>query len=220
MGVANALHSVVSGGESEEEPSEDEDQDDDDDASMTGTGEAGVDSSLSDDEMVGVPFSSFATTASGPPHNAHNPRRHLTKGHRQKVVRLLMRLALKGQSGKDSSMRRYSSQALSMLACVEPRIVLPEVQMHFVTALETVTSARQYGNAIQTLSLCVRPMLLCGMYGAYGRGGGDGREMDDSEDLMAPHNIYASINSAMAATLPGIDANEPPKSLAVFRCVH
>ena len=77
------------------------------------------------------------------------------------MVRLLMRLALKGQSGKDSSMRRYSSQVLSMLACVEPKIVLPEVQMHFVTALETVTSARQYGNAIQTLSLCVRPMLLC-----------------------------------------------------------
>ena len=54
VGIANALHSVVSGGESEEEPSDDEEQDDDDDASMTGTGEAGADSSLSDDEMVGA----------------------------------------------------------------------------------------------------------------------------------------------------------------------
>jgi len=39
------------------------------------------------------------------------------------------------------------------------------------------------------------------------------------EDLTAPHNIFASISSAMIATLPVIDASDPPKSLAVFRLV-
>lgn len=204
VGASNALHSVVSGGESEEEPSEDEDQDGDEDGSMSGTGEAGIDSSLSDDDMVGA----FSQAVSAPP-NAHHPRRHLSPHHRQAVVRLLLRLAIKGQSGKDSSMRRYSSGVLSMLACVEPRIVLPEVQRHFVTALDMVTAARQYGNAIQTLSLCVRPMLLCGRSGL-----GDPHA---SEGEATGVDIYESISSAMIATLPGIDANDPPKSLAVFR---
>lgn len=207
-GTSNALHSIVSGGESEEEPSEDEDQDGDEDGSMSGTGEAGVDSSLSDDDMVGIASTGQAVSA---PHNAHNPRRHLSPHHRQAVVRLLLRLAIKGQSGKDSSMRRYSSGVLSMLACVEPGIVLPEVQRHFVTALDMVTAARQYGNAIQTLSLCVRPMLLCGKSGL------DIADIGRAEDAATSVNIYESISSAMIATLPGIDANDPPKSLAVFR---
>ncbi len=221
VGTSNALHSIVSGGESEEEPSDDEDQDDDEDGSMSGTGEAGVDSSLSDDDMVGISLTARAVSA---PQNAHHPRRHLSPHHRQAVVRLLLRLALKGQSGKDSSMRRYSSGVLSMLACVEPRIVLPEVQRHFFTALDMVTAARQYGNAIQTLSLCVRPMLLCGKGGldvADVAGDGDGTPAGtdplDPMDVATSVNIYESISSAMIATLPGIDANDPPKSLAVFR---
>ena len=34
---------------------------------------------------------------------------------------------------------------------------------HFTTALETVTAAGQLGTAIQTLSLCVRPLMIAGL---------------------------------------------------------
>jgi hypothetical protein len=37
------------------------------------------------------------------------------------------------------------------------------VHKHFTTALQTVTSAGQLGTAIQTLSLCVRPLLIAGL---------------------------------------------------------
>lgn len=199
---------MISGGESEEEPSDDDDDDDDE---SVGTAEVGVDSSVTDEEIATGGMKGGDEVESTPD-KAYFPRRHLTVEAREKIVRLLMRLALKGQSGKDSSMRRNSSQVLSMLANIEPHIVLPEVQRHFFTALETITAARQYGNAIQTLSLCIRPMLIAGI------------PCEIEDDVNASDRNAASrmnsmrcIQDAMNATLPGIDANDPPKSLAVFR---
>ena len=201
---------MISGGESEEEPSEDEDDEEEDDASM-GTAEVCVDSSVTDEDIAtggvrgGEEIESKITLE-----NSRCPRRHLTPEVRRKIVALIMRLALKGQSGKDSTMRRNASQVLSLLANIEPHIVLPEVERHFVTALETITAARQYGNAIQTLSLCIRPMLIAGIPSDINEG------MDD--DLISRrNNAIRCIQAAMNATLPGIDANDPPKSLAVFR---
>eukprot|EP00889_Picochlorum_renovo_P005245 jgi/Picre1/32275/NNA_007621.t1 len=144
-----------SGGESEEEPSDEEDDE------SVGTAEDGVDSSVTDEDIAAGGMDGMESSSK--PLNGKFPRRHLTAETRMAIVKLVMRLALKGQSGKDSIMRRYSSQVLCMLANIEPRIVLPEVERHFVTALETITAAKQYGNAIQTLSLCVRPMLLAGI---------------------------------------------------------
>lgn len=194
---------MISGGESEEEPSDD---DDDDDESI-GTADVGVDSSVTDEDIATGGMKG-GDEAESTPDNAFFPRRHLTVETRKKIVRLLMRLALKGQSGKDSSMRRNSSQVLSMLANIEPHVVLPEVQRHFFTALETITAARQYGNAIQTLSLCIRPMLIAGTKCDIEK---------DPERAPVELNSIQCIQDAMNATLPGIDANDPPKSLAVFR---
>lgn len=42
---------------------------------------------------------------------------------------------------------------------------------HFTTALETVTAASQLGAAIQTMSLCVRPLMTAGLPVESGNGG-------------------------------------------------
>lgn len=44
-----------------------------------------------------------------------------------------------------------------------PTGLQPHVHAHFATALETITSASQLGTAIQTLSLCVRPLMIAGL---------------------------------------------------------
>eukprot|EP00889_Picochlorum_renovo_P006464 jgi/Picre1/33494/NNA_008818.t1 len=118
-----------SGGESEEEPSDEEDDE------SVGTAEDGVDSSVTDEDIAAGGMDGMESSSK--PLNGKFPRRHLAAETRMAIVKLVMRLALKGQSGKDSIMRRYSSQVLCMLANIEPRIVLPEVERHFVTALET-----------------------------------------------------------------------------------
>lgn len=194
-----------SGGESEEEPSDEEDDE------SVGTAEDGVDSSVTDEDIAVA--GTDVMESSSKPINGRCPRRHLSSETRMIIVKLVMRLALKGQSGKDSIMRRYSCQVLSMLANIEPHIVLPEVERHFVTALETITAAKQYGNAIQTLSLCVRPILLAGIPPQKDYS----MDTEDASDTVWRLNGIQCIRTALISTLPGIDANDPPKSLAVFR---
>jgi hypothetical protein len=59
-----------------------------------------------------------------------------------------------------------------------PTSLQPHVHAHFATALETITSASQLGTAIQTLSLCVRPLMIAGLTPLVppqeGGGGGGG----------------------------------------------
>jgi len=208
---------------------------------------------------------SDATTFSIPaPPPSPSARRPMAQDTARRIVAALVKLATKGQSSKDGHMKRYSSVVLSLLSHVAPDLVLPFIHRHFVTALETVTAARQYGNAIQTLSLCIRPLLLAGLpssnnpdsiaaaltnntpnstttsttsAGGWGPGSAFGSgtkngpavptsnnpntattdtEMSETIEEMRA-NAAQSVASALMATLPGIDANDPPKSLAVFR---
>ena len=215
-----AEHSIVSypeytmdsSGESEEEDDDEEEDDEYDDDGSFGSEGDGVDSSVTDEDVaVGGVMNGEEINSELTCRLSKFPRRHIDENTRKRIVTIIMRLALKGQSCKESAMRRYSSIVLSMIANIEPHLVLPEVQRHFMTALETITAAKQYGNAIQTLSLCVRPLLIAGVP-LSGRGNEiDGIEFSDKD------NGVQCIAEALNATLPGIDANDPPKSLAVFR---
>lgn len=195
---------------------EESDEDDGDGEDSESDDGGGVDSSSTDDEVATVPAGGAAAAPAA--------RRHLTPPTRRRLVSAIVRLASKGQSSKDRSLRRASSASLALLANVEPDLVLPIVHRHFATALDTVTAARQYGGAIQTLSLCARPLLLAGLQpesaALLEEGGGSGGGADVGMALSRSEARAAaaqSLASAMMSTLPGIDANDPPKSLAVFR---
>lgn len=126
---------------------------------------------------------------------------------------------------QDKELRRSATRILGLLAEVSPRAVLPGVHAHFVAALETVTSTSVLASAIQTLSLCVRPLLVAGLVLPPEDGGGgvevavgmngDGEVPGGADAARA--TAGASLAAALMATVPGIDANDPPKSLAVFR---
>ncbi|KAL6772361.1 hypothetical protein ACKKBG_A29920 [Auxenochlorella protothecoides x Auxenochlorella symbiontica] len=143
----------------------------------------------------------------------------------ERVVGALLRLASKAQFSKDKELRRSATRILGLLAEVSPRAVLPGVHAHFVAALETVTSTSVLASAIQTLSLCVRPLLVAGLVLPPEDGGGgvevavgmngDGEVPGGADAARA--TAGASLAAALMATVPGIDANDPPKSLAVFR---
>ena len=205
--------------DSEEESEEEEESDEDSDGDESD--DSGYCEEDSEDEEAAAAVAAagtLAVTSASP--IAPGARRPVTQETARRVVTALVRLASKGQSSKDGHMKRYSSVALSQMAFICPDIVLPFIYRHFITALDTVTAARQYGNAIQALSLCVRPLLLAGLPSGAHIGGGGGsmgdEQMEESLDDMRAAAAQA-VASAMMATLPGIDANDPPKSLAVFR---
>ncbi|KFM25207.1 Proteasome activator complex subunit 4 [Auxenochlorella protothecoides] len=108
----------------------------------------------------------------------------------ERVVGALLRLASKAQFSKDKELRRSATRILGLLAEVSPRAVLPGVHAHFVAALETVTSTSVLASAIQTLSLCVRPLLVAGLVLPPEDGGG-GVEVavgmnGDGEEVATP----------------------------------
>jgi hypothetical protein len=246
--------------EDEEDDESDEEEDDDSDNDASEGEESGFceDESDGDDDDAVVNSGATTTTKRNSLSNtttlpiSPSARRPMTRETARRIVTALVKLATKGQSSKDGHMKRYSSIVLSLLAYVAPDLVLPFIHRHFVTALETVTAARQYGNAIQTLSLCIRPLLLAGLpsnpvadstvavsavnmntttdttiTGGWGPGsastiGNNTTSSIDVEMVVETReqmrvNAAQSVASALMATLPGIDANDPPKSLAVFR---
>ena len=219
------------GDSDDDEEDEDDEGDEDGDGGSSGGGEDFVeeevedddDMDVDDDEMEGrvLTSSKGAKQEEAWPHR----RRPLPQSTILRVVSALVRVASKGQASKDGHMRRYSSLVLAQLAHIHPDLVLPAVHRHFVTAMDTITAARQYGNAIQTLSLCVRPLLLAGLLSdehEHENASGGAASIETTEITATTRKerreaAAQSVAAALMATLPGIDANDPPKSLAVFR---
>ena len=239
---AAANTSSVAGVEDAMDDSDDEDDEsDEEEEDEEEEEEASIDSGYcededSDEDIVSSLYHPGCDTGSTTGGVLPNARRHLTQETTRRVAAALVRLASKGQSSKEGHMKRYSSVVLSQLAYVVPDLVLPFIHHHFITALETVTAARQYGNAIQTLSLCVRPLLLAGLSSSAspsafsapfftttttttnGTMNGTAGDVEMEESIAMMRGTAAqSVASALMRTLPGIDANDPPKSLAVFR---
>ena len=74
----------------------------------------------------------------------------------------------------------------------------PQVHTHFTTALETVTAAGQLGTAIQTLSLCVRPLLVAGLpvQAANGSAAGAASTAGDALEAAAAAAAAVSVQPA------------------------
>jgi hypothetical protein len=168
---------------------------------------------------------------------APNARRPLGRAAAGRAAAALAALAAKGQSSKDGKLARTSVFALAALAHVAPEAVLPGVAAHFATALSTVTAARQLGGAVQALALCARPLLVAGLPppAEEAPSGGGGVDLDGggAAERPAPPPAAAdwvgrpaarargaaTLAAALAATAAGVDANDPPKTLAAFRLV-
>ncbi|GIL93200.1 hypothetical protein Vretifemale_20642, partial [Volvox reticuliferus] len=121
----------------------------------------------------------------------------------QRLAACCVTLAARGQFSKDSSIANVSIKALSQLALVAPDRVLPLVLERFRTAIATATATHQLVAATATLALCVRPMLLTGW-----TAGGEGEERETAPQLLS---------EAVMAVLPGLDANDEPKTAAVMQ---
>eukprot|EP00873_Tetraselmis_striata_P035714 jgi/Tetstr1/455978/TSEL_042757.t2 len=148
---------------------------------------------------------------------APGARRVLPAPVQRRFVRAVLRLAGRAQYSKDNGLMDCACGVLSSAAYVAPDLVLPLVHQRFETAFETVTAAHLLVTAIHTLGLCARPLLLAGLrvseLGAPEEAP-SGSYRPEMRDFEAAREIVAA---ALTATLPGIDANDPPKTLACYR---
>jgi hypothetical protein len=131
--------------------------------------------------------------------------------------------SLVGQSKEKTYWNQSTNEALTNYR------PLPKIKLQ-------VTAARQLGGAVQALALCVRPLLVAGLpppADEEAPGGGGGMDLDGggAAERPAPPPAAAgwvgrpaarargaaALAAALAATAAGVDANDPPKTLAAFR---
>jgi Proteasome-substrate-size regulator, mid region len=68
-----------------------------------------------------------------------NNKHRLGKEERVSFVKVLLKLIDRGQYSKNNSLAETVSAATSVLAYIEPLLVLPHITMKFQLALETVS---------------------------------------------------------------------------------
>ena len=119
---------------------------------------------------------------------------------RDRFAAAATRLVDKGMYSKNATLRFAAASAAGQLAYVRPAATLPLVMRRFSEAVDHGTATHQLAAALSALTTCVRPMLSAPPE-AFGEGPGPG------EYLAA----------ALDATLPGIDANDPAKTLGTIR---
>uniref|UniRef100_A0A0A9DAT7 Binding n=1 Tax=Arundo donax TaxID=35708 RepID=A0A0A9DAT7_ARUDO len=127
----------------------------------------------------------------------------LGKEERAAFVKVILKLLDRGQYSKDDSLAETVSISTSILSYVEPSLVLPFVATNFQRALETTTATHQLKNAVTSVAFSGRPLLLCSQ-------SDDSNVVDSFSDL-----IVACLSNALL----GMDANDPPKTLATMQLI-
>ena len=134
-------------------------------------------------------------------------KRHSSKTHTQlserstdRFAQCIMRLVDKGMYSKNPTMRAVASSAAGQLAYLRPAAVLPLVMNRFMEAVEHGTATHQLNAALSVLTSCARPMLLA-----------------PAEVFHAVPPPAEYLAAALDATLLGIDANDPSKTLGTVR---
>ena len=125
------------------------------------------------------------------------------------VVASLMSLASRAQFSKSSDLASAASSCLASLAYIAPAAALPLVVARFGSALEEVTATHQLPNALTSLALCVRPLLAAPPAALGDLASQLGGQGEDAARALVAQALYGC--------LPGLDANDPPKTMAAVR---
>lgn len=169
----------------------------------------------------------------------------LTEREVLRFVRAAMRMVHhRAIFSKSGELSQAASEAAARYAAVAPSVVLPMVLEMFETAIGTDTATHQLETAIYTLALAVRPLLQAtatreeaapanptpsegvGSTAYSGTPAASTASYSDSTGecdslyelpLEALDRAQVLLSEAMFAVLPGIDANDPPKTEAAFQ---
>jgi proteasome activator subunit 4 len=129
----------------------------------------------------------------------------------------VLRLARRAQFAKSHDLAKAAASALAGLAYACPGDALPLVVRRFESALTSITATHQLVTSMDTLTLCIRPLLAAppsALMAAAPEEGASGNAAAGGGGLAPPLELVAA---ALRASLPGLDANDPPKTLATLR---
>ncbi|GKB07401.1 proteasome activator subunit 4 [Tanacetum coccineum] len=115
----------------------------------------------------------------------------------------------RGQYSKNESLSDTVAAATSILSYVEPSLVLPILVTRFHMALETMTATHQLKTAVTSVAFSGRSLFFMSLFASS-------METDDANDAnMFRDLLFISLANALL----GMDANDPPKTLATMQLI-
>ncbi|KMT12661.1 hypothetical protein BVRB_4g091190 [Beta vulgaris subsp. vulgaris] len=134
---------------------------------------------------------------------------YLGKSERISFVITVLKMIDRGQYSKNEHLSETVAAATSILAYVEPSLVLPFVASRFHMALETMTATHQLKTAVTSVAYAGRSLLFTSLSSAVER----------SDDSDGPNSCIDLLVISLSNALLGMDANDPPKSLATMQLI-
>ncbi|KAK9734977.1 hypothetical protein RND81_04G175200 [Saponaria officinalis] len=133
----------------------------------------------------------------------------LGKAERLTFVNILIKLIDRGQYSKNNHLSETVATATSILSYVEPELVLPFISSRFHMALETMTATHQLKTAVTSVAYTARPLFFTHLSSLVGK-------PDDSD---CSSSIIDLLVISLSNALLGLDANDPPKTLATMQLI-
>ncbi|KAI0501736.1 hypothetical protein KFK09_016681 [Dendrobium nobile] len=127
---------------------------------------------------------------------------------RSSFVKVTLKLIDRGQYSKTETLSETVAVATSVLAYVEPSLVLPFIASRFHLALETMTATHQLKTAVTSLAYVGRALFLASLLPS-----------PQKEDLNSSDSFMDVVAISLSNALLGMDANDPPKTLATMQLI-
>ncbi|XP_072991036.1 proteasome activator subunit 4 [Typha latifolia] len=131
----------------------------------------------------------------------------LGKSERVCFVKVILKLMDRGLYSKNESLAETVSIVTSFLSYIEPSLVLPFIASKFQLALETMTATHQLKTAITSVAFASRALLLSSL------------STPQSDDHDTTYGFLDVIITSLSNALLGMDANDPPKTLATMQLI-
>ncbi|KZV41974.1 proteasome activator subunit 4 [Dorcoceras hygrometricum] len=124
-------------------------------------------------------------------------------------VSTVLKLIDRGQYSKNEQLSETVSSATSILSYIEPSVVLPFLVSRFHIALETMTATHQLKSAVTSIAFAARALFLSSL-----------SILDvNSTGVSGPDSYADLLMVALSNALLGMDANDPPKTLATMQLI-
>lgn len=141
--------------------------------------------------------------------NGRRSELFLGRSERFAFVNAVLKLIDRGQYSKNEHLSEAVATATSILSYVEPSIMLPFVASRFFMALETMTATHQLKTAITSVAYSGRSLFFASLSVSM-------EKCDVASDADSFANLLAI---ALSNSLVGMDANDPPKTLATMQLI-
>lgn len=133
----------------------------------------------------------------------------LGKEERRSFIIVALKLIERGQYSKNEQMSEAVAASTSILSYIDPSLVLPFVASRFQMALETMTATHQLKTAVTSVAYSGRSLFLSSVSAAS----------DHADELANVESFSGLLMVALSNALLGMDANDPPKTLATMQLI-